>query len=124
MSFGGPISHAKVPVNISRLETLLNKVVHSIEQVPSIKGSYSSEHIKFQAIQDSMCIKFQDLLSLHFRTTIEILLWPSSGSRRGGGLGGLNPPSEFFFLACQYMKIPTDLDPKPPFEEFWRRTPL
>ena len=32
----------------------------------------------------------------------------------------------FFFWgggACQYMKIPTDLDPKPPFEEFWPRTP-
>ena len=45
----------------------------------------------------------------------------------GGGLGGLNPPSEVFFkiFACQYMKIPTDLDlpPPPPFEEFWPRTP-
>ena len=46
----------------------------------------------------------------------------SSGSR---GVGGLTPPSEVFFLACQYMKIPTDLDPNPPpLEEFWPRTPL
>ena len=49
-----------------------------------------------------------------------------------GGFRGFNPPppSEvvFFFFACQYMKIPTDLDPKPrlrrilaqnpPFKEF------
>ena len=37
------------------------------------------------------------------------------------------PPLQrvFFFFACQYMKIPTDLDPNPPppFEEFWPRTP-
>ena len=37
----------------------------------------------------------------------------------GGGLGGLTPPPPFrgcflFFFACQYMKIPTDLDPNPP----------
>ena len=37
-----------------------------------------------------------------------------------GGLRGLTPnihPTphpEFFLLACQYMKIPADLDPKPP----------
>ena len=34
-----------------------------------------------------------------------------------GGVGGLTPPppSEvFFFFACQYMKIPADLDPNPP----------
>ena len=30
----------------------------------------------------------------------------------GGGVGGLNPPQRFF---CQYMKIPADLDPKPPW---------
>ena len=30
-----------------------------------------------------------------------------------GGLGGLTPPRLFFF-ACQYMKIPVDLDPTPP----------
>ena len=45
----------------------------------------------------------------------------------GGGVRGVKPPSEgvsSFFLACQYMKIPTDLDPNPPpFEEFWPRTP-
>ena len=29
----------------------------------------------------------------------------------GGELGGLTPE---FFLACQYMKIPADLDPNPP----------
>ena len=70
MSFGNPISHAKVPVNISRLETLLKKVVHSIQQVPSIKGLYSPEHIKFQAIPDSMCIKFQANLS---RNTVPVI---------------------------------------------------
>ena len=51
----------------------------------------------------------------------------SSGSRGGGGLGGLTPPFRGCFLcffACQYIKIPTDLDPNPPpFEEFWPRTP-
>ena len=63
----------------------------------------------------------------------------SSGSRGGGELGGLPPPPPFrgfflFFFACQYMKIPTDLDPNPPppsknsgpeppppFKEFLRR---
>ena len=30
----------------------------------------------------------------------------------GGGLGGLNP--QRFFFACQYMKIPADLDLTPP----------
>ena len=46
-----------------------------------------------------------------------------------GGLGGLTPPPRgFFVVACQYMKIPADLDPKhthprpeprtPPPEEF------
>ena len=42
----------------------------------------------------------------------------SSGSRGGGGLGGLPPPPSevlfLFFFACQYMKIPTNLDPNPP----------
>ena len=31
--------------------------------------------------------------------------------------GGLHPPQSVFF-ACQYMKIPADLDPTPPLEEF------
>ena len=34
-----------------------------------------------------------------------------------GGVGGLPPPPQrfcFFLLACQYMKIPVDLDPTPP----------
>ena len=34
------------------------------------------------------------------------------------GVRGFKPPSELFFFACQYMKIPKDLDPKPPLEEF------
>ena len=39
---------------------------------------------------------------------------PSSGSR--GGFRGFKPPplQRVFFFACQYMKIPTDLDPIPP----------
>ena len=41
-----------------------------------------------------------------------------SGYNSGGSMGvwvrGFNPPSGFFFFACQYMKIPTDLDPNPP----------
>ena len=44
----------------------------------------------------------------------------------GGGVRGFKPPLQrgfFFFFACQYMKIPTDLDPKPPFGELWPRTP-
>ena len=43
-----------------------------------------------------------------------------------GGLGGYPPPpfrGFCCFFACQYMNIPTDLDPHPPFEEFWPRTP-
>ena len=38
----------------------------------------------------------------------------SSGSRGGGR--GFNPPLQRFlgFFACQYMKIPTGLDPNPP----------
>ena len=33
----------------------------------------------------------------------------------GGGVRGFKPPLRgVFFLACQYMKIPMDLDPKPP----------
>ena len=43
-------------------------------------------------------------------------VYTSSGSRGGGGLGGLTPPPfrGVFVVACQYMKIPTDLDPNPP----------
>ena len=50
-------------------------------------------------------------------------------STSGGswGVGGLNThtPEVFLLLACQYMKIPADLDPTPPppFEEFRPRTP-
>ena len=35
---------------------------------------------------------------------------------QGGGGRGFNPPppQRFFFFACQYMKIPADLDPNPP----------
>ena len=43
-----------------------------------------------------------------------------------GGLGGLNIPPPRFFFACQYMKVPVDLDPNPPpppFEEFRPRPP-
>ena len=38
------------------------------------------------------------------------------------GSGGLTPPQRFFFFACQYMKIPTDLDPNGPgeFLRTWR----
>ena len=37
----------------------------------------------------------------------------------GGGVSGVTPPPPpqrlfFFFFACQYMKIPADLDPNPP----------
>ena len=40
----------------------------------------------------------------------------SSGSRGGGGLGGLTPLQRFWgvFFACQDMKIHSDLDPNPP----------
>ena len=42
----------------------------------------------------------------------------------GGGVGGLNTPLRGVFFACQYMKIPADLDPNPsPLEEFRPRTP-
>ena len=44
----------------------------------------------------------------------------------GGGLGGLNPPLQrlvFLFFACQYMKIPTDLDPKPPLRRILAQNP-
>ena len=86
MSFGGPISHAKVPVNISRLETLIKKVVHSIQQVPSIKGSCSPEHIKFQAIPDSMCIKFQVILS---QNTVQVIFASLSYHNRHFGVGDI-----------------------------------
>ena len=41
-----------------------------------------------------------------------------------GGVGGLPPPPQsFFFFACQYMKIPADLDPNPPPPPPPRRIP-
>ena len=43
----------------------------------------------------------------------------SGGS--GGGGRGFKAPSEVVFFACQYMKIPADLDPTP-LEEFRSRT--
>ena len=54
---------------------------------------------------------------------------PSSGYRRGGGgwLGGLTPPPPLqrflFFFAWQYMKIATDLDPKPPLRRILAQNP-
>ena len=46
----------------------------------------------------------------------------SSGSR--GGFRGFNPPFRgVFFFACQYMKIPTDLDPKPPLRRILAQNP-
>ena len=43
----------------------------------------------------------------------------------GGGVRGFSThtPQRFFFFACQYMKIPADLDPRPTLEEFRPRTP-
>ena len=47
-------------------------------------------------------------------------LYMHAAADPGGGGGN---PSEFFF-ACQYMKIPADLDPKPLLlKEFGPRTP-
>ena len=39
---------------------------------------------------------------------------PEGGGGGGGGVRGFNPPLQrlFFFFACQYMKIPTDVEPK------------
>ena len=47
----------------------------------------------------------------------------SSGSRGGGGVRGFKPPFRGFFFACQYMKIPTDLDPKPPLRRILAQNP-
>ena len=42
----------------------------------------------------------------------------------GGGLGGLTPLQRLgVFCACQYMKIPTDLDPKPPLRRILAQNP-
>ena len=43
-----------------------------------------------------------------------------------GGVGGLNPPLQrlfFVFFACQYMKIPMDVDPKPPLRRILAQNP-
>ena len=44
-----------------------------------------------------------------------MLIWrvTSVADPRGGGLGGLTPFRGLFYFACQYMKIPADLDPTP-----------
>ena len=53
---------------------------------------------------------------------------PVADPEGGGGLGGLTPPpppSEVVFVlfACQYMRIPTDLDPKPRLRRILAQNP-
>ena len=64
--------------------------------------------------------------SSHFhRTNMAGIVHCSSGSR-GGGRGFNPPPLQrlfLFFFACQYMKIPTDLDPKPPLRRILAQNP-
>ena len=50
---------------------------------------------------------------------------PEGGGGGGGGGGrGVNPPFRGFVLfACQYMKIPTDLDPNPPLRRILAQNP-
>ena len=61
----------------------------------------------------------------HLNNVVWIDVYYSSGSRGGGFRGFKPPPSDvfFFFFACQYMKIPTDLDPKPPLRRILAQNP-
>ena len=43
-------------------------------------------------------------------------------NKRKSGIPG-SSGSRGFFLACQYMKIPTDLDPKPPLRRILAQNP-
>ena len=53
-------------------------------------------------------------------------LWYAVADPGGGGLGGLNPPSEVVFggfLLVSIWKFPRTWTLNPPFEEFWTRIP-
>ena len=54
-------------------------------------------------------------LTLWWESVTERQNLGAGGSKGGGGgLKGVNLPQRFIlFFACQYMKIPADLDPNP-----------
>ena len=54
-----------------------------------------------------------------------VCMYVSVADPEGGGVRGLKPPFRvfFFFLACQYMKIPTDPNPPPPLRRILAQNP-
>ena len=73
------------------------------------------QFLSYKVMISNLRVLLRPLRNVHYRRPPNLLVYQQQRIQRGGGLG--------FFFACQYMKIPTDLDPKPPLRRILAQNP-